>query len=72
MVGREGSGGTGPGTPVQPSTGQGEETDQQHEGAPLRTVHPPGTPMTREELERLKREAERPDRVPEKPTDEKE
>jgi hypothetical protein len=68
MEGHEG-GDAGPGTPVDPSREQDTGQKQGGKGGSDKTVHSPGMPMTKEELERLKREAERPDQPSQEPTD---
>jgi hypothetical protein len=69
MVGREGSGSAGPGTPAHPSTEPSKPEDDRRDEVPNKTVHSPGTPMSPEEFERRKREAERPSGSPSEPSD---
>jgi len=57
---KPGGGGEVPGRAVQPSSYPRRESGPSREKQPMKTVPAPGTPVSEEELKRLKREAELP------------
>jgi hypothetical protein len=57
---KEGSGGDAAGRSVQPRSESPKDQAQGRERQTVKTVPAPGVPASKEEMERLKREAERP------------